>query len=334
MRYRSLGRSGLEVSEVGFGAWGIGGATPGATSYGSTCDAASRDALERAFELGVNFFDTSSIYGAGHSEELLGETFARRRDRVRIATKAGRRDYLGPPDFSPSALRRSLDESLARLRTDYVDLLQLHNPAVHELRPEHPALETLHALQHEGRIRTFGLSVGDPEEAHIAIERLAIPVVQLNFNLLDQRPLEMGLFELAQAHGTGIIARTPLCFGVLTGRVGEDTSFAPDDHRSAWPREQIDRWVGASRAFVGAVADRERQTPAQIALRFCLSYTAVTTAIPGMLTREQVEENTAASELGPLSPHELAVLRSCYAERRESLAPVRGRVRSADALAR
>jgi aryl-alcohol dehydrogenase-like predicted oxidoreductase len=334
MRVRPLGRTGLEVSEIGFGAWGIGGATPGATSYGATSDEVSCAALERAFELGVNFYDTSAIYGAGHSEELIGAVFAGRRSRIAIATKAGRRDYLSDADFTPAFLERSLAASLARLRTDHVDLLQLHNPPVRTLRPDDAALETARALVRDGRIRAFGLSVGDPDEARIAIEELGAPVVQLNLNLLDQRPLESGVLDLAARRGVGIIARTPLCFGVLTGAVDEDTVFPVDDHRSVWPREQIGRWVSASRAFVALVAERERQTAAQVALRFCLSSPAVSTAIPGMLTPEEVEENAAASDLGPLGPSDLASLRALYASRREALAPIRGRRTAASALAR
>jgi aryl-alcohol dehydrogenase-like predicted oxidoreductase len=334
MRYRSLGRTGLEVSEIGFGAWGIGGTTPGATSYGATSDVESRRALERAIEVGISFFDTSGIYGAGHSEHLIGEVLGPRRSRVVIATKAGRGDYLSPADFSPEAVRRSLEASLTRLRTDFVDLLQLHNPPVKEMRRDDPTLEAVRALRREGRIRAFGISVGDPAEARIAIEELGAPVVQLNLNLLDQRPIDDGLLDLAARRGAGVIARTPLCFGVLTGAVDEATRFAPDDHRSVWPREQIDRWVGASRTFVAAVAEREEQTPAQIALRFCLSSGAVATTIPGMLTPEQVDENALASDLGPLPAADFAALRELYASRRESLAPIRGRRTAAGALAR
>jgi aryl-alcohol dehydrogenase-like predicted oxidoreductase len=334
MRHRPLGRTGLEVSEIGFGAWGIGGTTPGATSYGATSDDESRRALERALERGIDFFDTSGVYGAGHSERLIGEVLGARRARVVLATKAGRGDYLSPADFSPDAIRRSLDASTARLRTDWVDLLQLHNPPVKQMRPDDPALETMRSLQREGRIRAFGISVADPIEARIAIEELGAPVLQLNLNLLDQRPFDDGVLDLAARHGCGIIARTPLCFGVLTGAVDEATRFAPDDHRSVWPREQIDRWVEASRSFVARVARRDVQTPAQIALRFCLSSPAVAATIPGMLTCEQVDENASASDLGPLPSGDFDALRELYASRRDSLAPVRGRRTAAGALAR
>src|SRR5690348_6794459 len=125
MRYRSLGKSGLTVSEIGFGAWGIGGRTAGETSYGETDDQRSRAALDRAFDLGITFFDTANVYGDGHSETLIGEAFAQKRDRVVIGTKAGLIRFGEAPDFSPEALRRSLAGSLKRLQSDYVDLFQL-----------------------------------------------------------------------------------------------------------------------------------------------------------------------------------------------------------------
>ena len=127
MRYRPLGSSSIQVSVVGFGAWGIGGRTPGATSYGATDDAVSRRALEEAFDRGITFYDTASVYGDGHSEELIGECFDGRRHEIVIATKAGITSSFRGYDFSAPALRASLEGSLRRLRTDYVDLFQLHN---------------------------------------------------------------------------------------------------------------------------------------------------------------------------------------------------------------
>src|SRR5882724_10158294 len=128
MKYRQLGATGLQVSEIGFGTWGIGGRTEGETSYGDTDDGASRDALGAALDRGVTFFDTSNVYGDGHSETLIGEALGPRRNQVVLATKAGFVGYQVPADFSPANLRASLFGSLRRLRTDVVDLLQLHNP--------------------------------------------------------------------------------------------------------------------------------------------------------------------------------------------------------------
>lgn len=305
MRYRALGTTGIVVSEIGFGAWGIGGRTPGATSYGATDDGVSRAALVRALDLGVTFFDTANVYGAGHSEQLLGDVLAPHRERVVLATKAGRTDYTSGHDYSPGALRRSLDGSLERLRTTYVDLFQLHGPTVAELAGMPTTLAALEALRGNGGIRAWGVSVRSPAEGLAAIERLRVPVVQVNFNLADRRAIDCGLLDLAARLGVGIIARTPLCFGFLTGRLAPDTVFAADDHRSRWPREQIVRWATQGRAVLEDVARAERQTPAQVALRFCLSHAAVATVIPGMLRPAEVEENVAASDGGPL-PEPLA----------------------------
>jgi aryl-alcohol dehydrogenase-like predicted oxidoreductase len=313
VKTRPLGATGIDVSEIGFGAWGIGGATAGATSYGATDDARSLSALARAFELGITLYDTSNAYGDGHSEYLIGRAFSGRRERVVIATKAGFPRFDQAQDFTPAHLRRSLEASLRRLGTDHVDLFQLHSPPITLVRDERGILETLKALQREGKTRSFGISVKAPDDARIAIEELGFPVVQLNLNLVDQRAWDTGLLDLAAARGVGIITRTPLCFGLLAGKVAPDTVFDPADHRSAWPKAQIARWIDGSRLFVSAVADRARQTPAQVALRFCLSHPAVSSTIPGILAPAEAEENAGVSALGPLSSDEIAEIRRIYA---------------------
>jgi aryl-alcohol dehydrogenase-like predicted oxidoreductase len=311
MRYRTLGATGLVVSEIGFGAWGIGGKTPGATSYGPTSDDASRDALRRAFDCGITFYDTANVYGDGHSETLLGEVFRTRRDRVIVATKAGRPVYAERPDYSGAELRRSLEGSLRRLGTDYVDLYQLHDPPPAVLR-DGDTLATLDRLRAEGKVRAVGVSVRSPDDGLAVVRDHGILAVHVNLNLIDQRARENGLLALAAERGAGLIARTPLCFGLLSGRVAPDALFDPSDHRSAWPRPQIARWAEASRLFIAAVAARERQTPAQLALRFCLSFPGVSTVIPGMLTAAEVEENAAAADLGPLGADDLAEIARVY----------------------
>jgi aryl-alcohol dehydrogenase-like predicted oxidoreductase len=312
MRYRPLGRSGIAVSEIGFGAWGIGGATPGATSYGRTDDAVSLRALEEALARGINFFDTSSVYGYGHSEKLLGRALRDCRDRVVIATKSGLTEYGAPTDFSPRRIRSTLTESLRRLQTDYVDILQLHNPPPARIRDAADICESIARLKGEGLIRAFGVSVREPADGLLALVHLDPDVIQTNFNLLDQRALDCGLLDEAEAAACAIIARTPLCFGFLGGQVNETTTFPPDDHRSRWPRSQISAWGSGGRAML-AHADR-RQTPSQFALQFCLSFAPVTSVIPGMLRREEVIENAAASELGALNQATRAALRTLYAK--------------------
>lgn len=310
MKYRRLGRTGLEVSEVGFGAWGIGGITAGATSYGAADDEVSSDALRHALDRGVTFYDTSNVYGYGHSEALIGEAFKGRRERVVIATKAGRIDY-DREDYSGPQLRRSLEGSLKRLQTDHVDVLQLHSPPISVLQEDGDIAPTLARLLEEGKLRAYGISVRSPADGIAAIRDFGFSVVQINLNLLDQRAMDTGLLALAAERGVGIVARTPLSFGFLSGRVGPDTRFDPSDHRSAWPREQIERWVEGSEAFMTALA-REGQTRAQLAIRFCLSHPTVSTTIPGMMKRAEVEENAAASDLGPLQAAELAEVSRIY----------------------
>ena len=322
MQYRRLGRTGLLVSEIGFGTWGLGGRTAGATSYGPTDDAVSRQALEAALDNGINFFDTSNVYGNGHSEELLGEAFRRRRDEIVIATKAGWISY-GREDYTAVGLRRSLEGSLRRLATDHVDLLQLHNATIETFTRNPDLLPLFGDLEREGKIRSWGISARAPSDALALLAALDIPVVQANLNLMDQRAVRCGLLGICERRQIGFIARTPLCFGMLGGKVDAATSFDPSDHRSRWPREQIQRWIEGSRLFVEAAAARDSQTRAQIALRYCLSHPAVSTVIPGMLTPEEVCDNTVASALGPMSPAELDRIDRIYAGNDFFVAPAR-----------
>ena len=301
MRYRSLGKSGLTVSEIGFGAWGIGGRTAGETSYGETDDRRSRAALDRAFDLGVTFFDTANVYGDGHSEALIGEAFAQKRDRVVIGTKAGLNRFGDPPNFSPEALRHSLVDSLKRLKSDYVDLFQLHNPPGDLFRRSPESYAVLEALQREGKIRAIGVSVKAPADALSILETHAIAAVQVNLNMLDVRAVETGLLTAAVQARTGIIARTPLCFGFLSGTVAADTEFPPGDHRRGWSRTQIERWTKGAAAMHTAAAAPADQSRSKAALRFCLSFAAVSSIIPGILTPDEAAQNAAASRFGPLS---------------------------------
>ncbi|MBI5368615.1 MAG: aldo/keto reductase [Planctomycetes bacterium] len=305
MRYRRLGRSAAEVSEIGFGAWGVGGTHGGAVAYGPTDDAVSRRALRRAVERGITCFDTADMYGCGHSERLLGEELAPDRARVFLATKAGMLDAAGTQDFSPGYLREALDRSLARLRTGYVDLFQLHSPPIDAVAGNRPLLDALADLKRAGKARHVGISVRSPAEGLRAAE-LPIDALQVNYNLTDQRAAVSGLLDLCGRRGIGVIVRTPLCFGFLAGVSRGDAGFDPADHRSRWSPAQRALWEDAHRRFAGLLAAAPGLTPAQFALCFCLAHPAVSTVIPGMLTPEQVEENAAAADAGPLSAEQMA----------------------------
>lgn len=301
MKYRRLGRSGIEVSEIGFGAWGIGGATEGLTSYGATDDKVSLSALHRALDLGITFFDTSSVYGYGRSETLIGQAMRHARDRVVIATKAGFQAWNQEPDFTPDAIVRSCEESLKRLRSDYVDLLQLHNPTL-ECVSREEVVATLDRLVRQGKARAWGLSMRAPSEALQVLQSAEPAVLQVNLNMMDVRAVESGLLDAAQRRGIGIIGRTPLCFGFLSGAIDADTVFPPGDHRLGWPRAQIDAWRNGAAQLLAAVPQPPGSTATQAALRFCLSFPAVSAVIPGMIRAEEVDENAEASRLGPMPP--------------------------------
>jgi aryl-alcohol dehydrogenase-like predicted oxidoreductase len=320
MQYRPLGTTGIRVSEIGFGAWGIGGNVKGAVAYGPTDDEESKKALRHAFERGVTFFDTADFYGYGHSEEVLGAGLAGVRSQVIIATKVGMLDAAGAQDFSVGHIRRCVEQSLRRLGTDYIDLYQLHSPPVDLIENDGTILECMESLQRAGKIRAFGVSVRSPEDG-LRAAKLGFKCLQVNFNMLDQRAAENGLFERCQERGVGVIGRTPLCFGFLTGHYSSRDKFAPDDHRNRWKPEQRDKWAGAYPLFLSALQDAGAQTPAQFALRFCLSFPAISSVIPGMLNTTHVDDNTRASELGGLRESERAQIMEIYREHDFFLGP-------------
>lgn len=317
MKYRPLGRprpgeTVLTVSEVGFGGWGIGGRTAGATSYGDTDDTRSLAALHAALDQGITLFDTAPAYGDGHSEELIGRAFAGRRDQVVIATKVGQERFSDPPDFSPAGLRRSLDGSLHRLKVDDIDLLQLHSPPPDALARLPEIAETMADFRREGKIRHFGVSVKAPAEALTVLDCCRPAAIQLNLNMLDWRAVDCGALERAAAEGVGIIARTPLCFGFLSGGVSHETRFAAGDHRAAWPKERLVRWTEAAAAMLAAAGDGPAGPTVLTPLRFCLSFPAVSCVIPGILSSGEVQENAAAADHGPLDPATLERLAATY----------------------
>ncbi len=310
MKYRKLGRTGIDVSEIGFGTWGLGG-----NSYGPVDDVVSTAALRLAFDLGVTFFDTADLYGDGHSEEVLGGALRGVRAKVIIATKVGTLPHTGffmPQDFSPEHIVAGVEGSLRRLKTDYVDLLQLHSPPLEALEGDGRIVETLETLVRAGKIRAYGISARSPADAMTAFERYGFPVVQVNFNLIDQRALECGLFALARERGTGIIGRTPLCFGYLSGKLKGDEAFAGIDHRRNWPTGQRKRWAEAPDLFSFLNNDGKGGTAAQLALRYCLDHPELSTVIPGMMSSAEVRENLEASGMSALGSDEMTRIRLVY----------------------
>lgn len=301
--YRVLGRTGLRVSAIGFGAWAIGGDRHG-NSYGPTDDRESLRAIERALELGCNFFDTADVYGHGHSEELLGQVAARRRRAMVIATKVGGDFYSGQTrmNFSAKHLQFAVEQSLKRLQTDYLDLYQLHNPTLAMIQ-DGRVFEVMDELKRAGKIRWYGVSIFEPEEGIAVIESAKADTIQVVVNLLNWRAIPHVL-PMAQARGIGVIAREPLHNGILTGKYTPESQFPPGDIRCEWAQSgylaQLCALVGAMQFLV-----KPDRTLAQAALRFVLQQAGVSTTIPGAKTAKQVEENLAALEAPALTTDEL-----------------------------
>jgi len=302
MRYRTLGSTGIKVSEVGFGAWAIGGNTHG-NSYGPTDDEVSLAAIQKAVELGCNFFDTADVYGHGHSEELLGKAMKGRREDMIIATKVGGDFYHGQPrmNFDSDYVELALEKSLERLGTDYVDLLQMHNPPIQLIR--NPKLYLpFEKLKKLGKIRHYGVSIHNPQEGLEAMKYGRPKSLQVVFNLFRQEPKEK-LFESARERNVGIIAREPLANGFLSGKYNEDSIFPPGDIRHNFPREYVRQLTHASEQL--KFLESKQRTLSQASIRFVLDHKEISTVIPGSKVPAQSEQNMKASNLSSLTGEEL-----------------------------
>lgn len=300
MNTRKLGRTGLEVAEVGFGAWAIGGGfefNGVGIGYGPTEDEQSKQALRRALERGVNLIDTADAYGAGHSEELIGEVLDGRWEGVYIATKVGneRRDPLpSRKNFEPDYIRVACERSLKRLRKDCLDVYQLHGPSMEVIARE-DVWATLAELKREGKVRFIGASIQKPEEGLALIREDRVDSLQILYNILD-RQHEAELLPLAQEKNVGIIVRVPLSSGLLTGKFTADTTFPPTDQRQNWLKgEKLKAGVGYVEQL-RPLAEELGLSLAELALRFVLSHPAVSVTIPGAKSPEQVDRNVAAGD--------------------------------------
>lgn len=317
MIYRPLGRTGWNVSAIGFGAWAIGG------TWGSTDDTAAMAALHRALDRGVNFFDTADVYGDGHSERLLARLKRERPgDAFYVATKAGRRLNPHVADGYRD-LRPFIERSLQNLDTDTLDLLQLHCPpsAVYAMPEVFGALDD---LVRAGKLRHYGVSVERIDEALAALKFPGVQSVQIVFNLFRQRPAT-DFLPAAQAAQVGVLARLPLSSGMLSGKFTRDSSFGADDHRGfnrhgeAFDKGETFSGVDYAQGLAAVEELRGLLPPgvsmARLALRWLLMHDAVTTAIPGGRTPAQVDENVSAADLAALPAPLMQQLADLYTRR-------------------
>jgi aryl-alcohol dehydrogenase-like predicted oxidoreductase len=316
MQFRSLGRTGLSVSTISFGAWAIGG------SWGDVNDEESMRALHAAVDAGVNFIDTADVYGDGRSERLVGRL---RRERpgevIYVTTKAGRRlPVQSVEGYTRENLSVWVDRSLRNLATEAIDLLQLHCPPS-ALYRDPGVYELLDEIVSAGKVRHYGVSVETVDEALEAIRHPGVKTVQIIFNMFRLKPAEL-FFPAAKAANVGILARVPLASGLLTGKLNARSTFAADDHRQFNRNgEQFDRGETFSGVPYDAGLDAVEAlkplvpagaTLAQFALRWILMFDAVTCAIPGARTPDQARSNASAAELPALDQRTMDGVRHVY----------------------
>lgn len=316
MKTRVLGKTGATISEIGFGAWQIGG------SWGDVSEADGKRALNAALDAGVTFVDTADVYGDGRSEKIIATVLKERGgDKPFVATKAGRR--LSPhvtEGYTGENIEAFIDRSLSNLGVETLDLVQLHCPPTEVYyRPE--LFGALDRLVAKGKIRHYGVSVEKVEEALKAIEYPGVATVQIIYNIFRQRPHEL-FFAEAQKKNVGVIVRVPLASGLLSGKISKDTAFAADDHRN-FNRHGEAFDVGETFAgvpFEAALEAVEQLRPlvpegapmAQFALRWILEQQAVSVVIPGARNEAQAQSNAAASALAAIDDETKAAIAAVY----------------------
>ena len=313
MEYRELGRTGWKVSTISLGTWAMGG------SWGQVDDRKSLATLNRALDLGVNFFDTSDVYG---SEPLLGQLRRQRSEPFYIATKMGMQVNPDARGYNRKNLTAFVENSLYNLGSDTIDLMQLHCPPISVYNPE--TFGVLDDLVRQGKIRQYGVSVERIAEAERAIEFPGVQSVMIIFNIFRQRPAE-SFFEEAKRRKIGIIVRVPLASGLLTGKMTASTTFSRNDHRT-YNREGQAFDKGETFSGVdfetGLQAVEELRplvpadmTMAQMALRWILMFDAVTCTVPGAKRPAQAEDNIRAADLPALSDSTMHEMRAIYDRR-------------------
>jgi aryl-alcohol dehydrogenase-like predicted oxidoreductase len=309
----------MRVSEISLGTWAFGG------GWGVVDEDDALGALNRAVDLGVNFFDTADVYGDGRSEKLIGRLLRDRpHDEILVATKAGRRlDPHTAEGYDYDNLSAFVERSLQNLGVEVLDLLQLHCPPTEAYRQD-STFEALDRLQEAGKVRNYGVSVEKVEEARMALAYPNVKTVQIIFNLFRQKPVQE-FFPLAEERNVGILARVPLASGLLSGKMSADRVFTEDDHRNfnregqAFDRGEtfsgVDFETGLGAAEELKTLVPEGHTLSQFALRWILMHPAVSCAIPGGKNPAQVENNVAAADMPPLSEETMQRAQEIYDSR-------------------
>ncbi|MBI5147239.1 MAG: aldo/keto reductase [Thaumarchaeota archaeon] len=317
MKYKTLGKSGIRVSEIGFGAWTI-----ALDWWGKKIeDDEAKRMLKHAYDLGINFFETGDMYGKGKSEKLIGEVFKGMRNEIVISTKYGYEfegaQQIGhselPQRFDPLFTEHALEKSLERLQTDYIDVYGLHNPKMYHIQND-TIFHTLDNKINEGKINTYqvalGPAIGWTHEGLEAMNRKNVSAVQTVYNILEQTPGNE-LIEAAERKNVGILVRVPDASGILTGKVSVDTKIDEKDHRSVRKGE----WIKASLAKVEQlrpIANRNGLNITELAIKFIISKKAVSSVLPTVITTEEIEMFAAMSDGKYLSSQDMKEITDLY----------------------
>jgi len=325
MKYRELGKTGLKVSEVGFGVW-----TVSTTWWGVKEEAVGVALLKKAFDLGITFFDTADTYGNGLGETILNQALGDRRDEMVIGTKVGYDFYHHtsrrgqeelPQDFSPAYLEFALGESLKRLGTDTIDLYQLHNPRI-EVMERQEVFAALERFKREGKIRAYGVALGPAiaprqiDEGKAALTR-GVDSVQIIYNLLEQM-LGEALFPVGRTKGSSFLVRVPHASGLLDGTVKPETTFTENDHRyhrvSTDEKKRLWQEEGLKKVEqLDFLSQGTGRTLGQAALKFILSETSIASVLPNLYNEQLLTEFTHTSDVPDLTPQELSKVQGFYA---------------------
>ena len=317
MKYRNLGNTDVQISEVGFGVW-----TVSTGWWGEVIDDRSVRLLRQAHERGINYFDTADTYGSGKGETLLADAFGHMRDEVVISTKIGydfynhtarRGQQERPQDWSEDFLRFALEQSLKRLDTDYIDFLQLHNTKMDAVESDE-LFALMEMFKEEGKIRSYGIALGPKigwrDEGVKAMHERDLAGVQMIYNLLEQDPGH-DLIQAGRETNTSLIVRVPHSSGMLEGKYDENTTFDKNDHRRHRPKE----WLTTGLKKVEQLSfltDSGERTLGQAALKFVLASPEVSSTLPNIYNEDQIEEFASTSETPDLTPDELRRVEELY----------------------
>ena len=318
MKYRTLGRTNLSVSTIGFGVW-----TVSTSWWGLTDEAQGLTLLRQAYDKGITFFDTADTYGDGKGETMLASALGDVRDKIVIATKFGYDFYHNkreeghkelPQDFSPTFVRFALEESLRRLQTDYIDLYQLHNPRVDTIQRDE-LFATLDDLQREGKIRHYGVALGPDigweEEGIATMRERHTPTLQIIYSLLEQDPAR-NFFPVAEETGTALMTRVPHATGLLDGTYTPGMVFPANDHRAHRKQEWLETSLQKVAKLAFLYGGETGRTIGEAAIQFALAQPTVACVLPNILNEAQLQEFTGALDTPPLTSEESARIADLY----------------------